>query len=128
MNDALNVKNMLSASCHCGRIQIKVPAPSAFLIDCNCSICRRYGALWACYSLKQVEIIGHPEHSVAYLWGKQSIQTMHCAVCGCVTHWEALSNESDRKMAVNARNFEAGAWIDVPIRHFDGADSWTFLD
>lgn len=119
---------MLIASCHCGRIHIKVSAKPAFLIDCNCSICRRYGALWACYSAKQLEFTGHPEHSVAYLWGKQSIQTMHCAVCGCVTHWEALSNQPDRKMAVNVRNFEPGLFDGTPIRHFDGADSWTFLD
>jgi hypothetical protein len=36
-----------AATCHCGSIRIYVRKISRTLTSCNCSICRRYGALWA---------------------------------------------------------------------------------
>jgi len=40
----------LSGSCHCGAVVVNVARRPRQLTDCNCSICRRYGTLWAYYS------------------------------------------------------------------------------
>ncbi len=45
---------MIEASCHCGTVRFAVETAPGEVNDCNCSICRRYGALWAYYKRAQV--------------------------------------------------------------------------
>ena len=70
---------MLTATCHCGAVRIEVPAAPATTTDCNCSICRRYGTLWAYY----------PD---GYVRGDRTLRFVRCRACGCwcVTHWERI--------------------------------------
>jgi hypothetical protein len=119
---------MLAGSCHCGAIRIAVSALPQSLIDCNCSICRRNGAVWALYDAGAVQVAGHPEQTAAYIWGARTIRTIRCNSCGCVTHWEALKPEQSSKIGVNMRNFEPGALKGIRIRQFDGAETWSYLD
>lgn len=119
---------MISASCHCGAVQIEVPDLPQSLIDCNCSICRRNGALWALYQAGTVRVLGHPEHTSEYIWGAKTIRTVRCRHCGCVTHWEPLQVEPDGQFGVNIRNFEPSVLASARIRRFDGADSWAYID
>jgi hypothetical protein len=119
---------MLVADCHCGRIRIEVAGAPEYLIDCNCSICRRYGALWAFYPLQGARIQGAAEHADGYIWGEKTITTFRCSHCGCVTHWEPLQPRTDSKFAINARLLAPDALREVRVRRFDGADSWTYLD
>ena len=44
----------VSASCHCGSVRLEVDAPPSEVTECNCSLCRRYGVLWAYYPPHQV--------------------------------------------------------------------------
>ena len=119
---------MLNGSCHCGNVRLEVPHRPESLILCNCSICRRYGALWAFYPREDVRLSGHPEHTVGYIWGERTIETFHCRGCGCVTHWESLSPKPGGKISVNIRNFDPHEIGDVRLRRFDGADAWEYLD
>lgn len=119
---------MLTGTCHCGYVHIAIPAPPQWIINCNCSICRRYGALWAQYEASTVRIKGHPEHTVGYIWGKKTLKTFRCRHCGCVTHWEPCEIGEGSKLGVNVRNFEPEQIGNVRIRRFDGADTWTYLD
>lgn len=45
-----------SATCHCGSVRIRVRRAPRTVTRCNCSICRRYGALWAYYGASAVQI------------------------------------------------------------------------
>ena len=119
---------MLCADCHCGRVRIEVVGPPEFLVDCNCAICRRVGALWAFYDLRTARIEGAAEHAAGYIWGPKTINTFHCRHCGCVTHWEPLNPETDSRFAINARLLVPSAIVDVKVRRFEGADSWRYLD
>jgi hypothetical protein len=119
---------MISATCHCGAVRIDVPERPEVVTNCNCSICRRYGALWAYYKVGTVRVVGHPQNTVEYIWGDKTLRTVRCRNCGCVTHWEPLQPEPDGKLGVNARNFEPSELESVRIRRFDGADTWTYLD
>lgn len=119
---------MLQATCHCGAVSIEVPGQPEFLVDCNCSICRRNGALWAFYPSSSVKLHSHPESTTEYVWGPGAIRTMHCKVCGCTTHWEQRDPNPDQTMGVNARNFEPAVVAGVRVRRFDGAATWEYLD
>ena len=45
------------ASCHCGSVRLEVDSPPSEVTECNCSICRRYGVLWAYYPPHQVRML-----------------------------------------------------------------------
>jgi hypothetical protein len=67
---------MIAASCHCGRVSLEIETAPAEVTDCTCSICRRYGVLWAYYSPRQVRISGETE---TYMWGEKSIAAASAA-------------------------------------------------
>jgi len=119
---------MLTASCHCVQVQVSVPGPPEELTDCNCSICRRLGVLWAYYNIEDVTIRGRPEHTSEYVWGNKTMRFVRCKHCGCLTHGEPMTAETDGQMGVNARLFEPGELGTVRIRKFDGAKTWQYLD
>lgn len=61
---------MIESSCHCGAVHLRVEAdPPEAVTDCNCSICRRYGVLWAYYSPRQVRIDPPQGATETYIWG-----------------------------------------------------------
>lgn len=119
---------MLSTTCHCGAVRIEIPQAPQQVTNCNCSICRRLGALWGYYEVDTVRVSGHPEHTAEYIWGDKTLRIVRCRHCGCVTHWEPLAPKPGAKLGVNIRNFDPEQIGDVRIRRFDGADTWRFVD
>ena len=93
---------MLTSSCHCGAVQIEVEAAPETVTECNCSICRRYGVLWAYYSPKQVRIAAGAGATDVYMWNDRSIEFHRCRHCGCVSHWAPV-DQTYHRMGVNAR-------------------------
>jgi hypothetical protein len=110
---------MIEGSCHCGRIKLQIDVAPDQVTDCNCSICRRYGTLWAYYSPKQVRITEAVPTQI-YMWDERSLAFHRCAECGCVTHWSAVEPGHDR-MGVNARLLVPEILAAAHVRHFDGA-------
>jgi hypothetical protein len=121
-------KPPLEGSCHCGAVRVTLPRRPRALTACNCSICRRYGTLWAYYQAAQVRIAHAPGATAWYAWGERGIHFVRCATCGCVTHWEDARHPRSRRMGVNARLFDPEALGEVRIRRLDGARTWKFLD
>lgn len=115
---------MLNATCHCGAVRIEIPDRPAEVTNCNCSLCRRLGTLWAYFDAHTVKIHGHPENTDEYIQGDKTLRTVRCKTCGCTTHWEPLDPLKYRRMGVNIRNFEPEVIGDVRIRLLDGADTW----
>lgn len=112
--------------CHCGQVQWTTTGPPERLVTCNCSICRKLGALWAHMPVDQVTITGE---TLSYIRsdcdGDISFHT--CPTCGATTHWFPMQKDGDL-LAVNARLADPEALKGIPLRRFDGAETWTFLD
>ncbi len=119
---------MMEGSCHCGAIRLELATAPDHVIDCNCSICSRYGALWAVFEPDAATISGQLESLRGYVWGRRTIRTMHCAICGCVTHWESISTQDEPKLGINMRNFKTSSVTGLKVRRFDGAEGWSYLD
>ena len=119
---------MITASCHCGNVQIEVDVKPDSLTECNCSVCRRSGAVWAYYTFDQARVLTAPEHMSAYLWNDRVIEFYHCNHCGCLTHYEDVEKNPENRIAVNARMMAPEEIKDIRIRKFDGAVSWKLLD
>lgn len=118
----------LHGSCHCGLVRLTLPAAPDTATSCNCSLCRRTGGIWAYYELGSVSIQGHPEHTESYVWGDRTLRNFRCRNCGIATHWEPVESTASARHGVNLRNFEPALLESVVIKHFDGADTWKFLD
>lgn len=119
---------MLTATCHCGAVRLELPRRPRQLVSCNCSICRRYGTLWAYYKRRDVKLHARRGAVTSYSWGEKTLKFIRCRTCGCVTHWEPVEPSERSRMGVNARNLEPSRIAAVRVRHLDGASTWKFLD
>lgn len=111
---------MIEASCHCGAVRLEVARAPDTVTDCNCSICRRLGTLWAYYRPQEVAVVAAPDATAPYVWGDRMLAFHHCRVCGCATHWRGLDPQSDR-MGINARLMDPRDLEGARVRKFDGA-------
>jgi hypothetical protein len=116
---------LIESSCVCGAVRLAITRAPTEVTDCNCSICRCYGALWAYYSLKDVLVPSGLTET--YSRGPKLLEFHRCKICGCVTHWTPADKTRDR-MGVNARLMAPEIVSQVRVRHLDGADTWKFLD
>jgi len=118
---------MYKGQCHCGNVQFTVTSTPAQLVDCNCSLCHRLGALWAHVSIDSVTIIRPNDATTSYEQGDKTLSVQTCKHCGCTTHYETLQDDGE-VMAVNFRMCDPEVLSEFRIRKFDGADSWKFFD
>ncbi len=117
---------MIEGSCHCGAVHWRFTAEIDGATACNCTVCRRYGALWGYdFEGEGVSVAGETQ---AYVRGR-AIEFHFCRTCGCVAFWRAreLDGEGRRRLAVNLRLAAPEAVARVPIDHFDGLDTFDDL-
>jgi len=117
---------MIEAVCHCGSVRLQIAHPPAEVTECNCSICRRYGVIWAYYSLQDV-ILPSPEVTETYAWDDRSIDFHRCRQCGCVSHWFPVTRD-DGRMGINARLLDPPILAKARLRHLDGAVTECYID
>ena len=118
---------MLEGSCHCGKVTWGMDGVPESATACNCTICRRYGVLWAYdYEGERIETSGE---TTAYIWGDRTVGFHFCPGCGCVAYWRAVEADKDGRLriAVNLRLAEADDVAEVPIDHFEGLVSFQDL-
>ena len=121
---------MLIGTCHCGSVVWTFEDDPGSVTACNCSLCRRYGAIWADdYEGERVAVKG--DTSVYRREGKDnpSLEILFCPNCSCIIAWRALRLEEDgrRRMAVNVRLAPLDTVAHFPIDHFDGLESFEDL-
>lgn len=119
---------MIRASCHCGAVQIEIDSLPESLTQCTCSVCRRYGALWAYRTRKTARVVSGQPSTTRYVWGDKLIEFCFCKRCGCLTHYESTEKSAESRFAVNARMIEPTDVAGLRIRTFDGAETWRYLD
>ena len=115
-------------SCHCGELRWSFIGRPESATACNCTICRRYGALWA-YDVEEgrIHVAGTGGE---YIRGEGAIGFHFCETCGCVGWWRGRKTLGDgrRRIAVNLRLAENPAQVaGVPLVRFDGLDRYEDL-
>ena len=117
---------MIQGSCHCGAVTWQFEGLPEGATACNCTVCSRYGVLWAYgHEGEGIKVAGP---SKAYVRGKAT-EFHFCPHCGCVAFWraKALGDDGRRRIAVNLRLTEPGPIAKLPIDHFDGLDTFDDL-
>lgn len=118
---------MMEGSCHCGAVRWSFEGVPESATACNCTVCRRYGVLWAYdHEGERIRVSGPTK---AYAWGSRHIGFHFCPDCGCVAYWRAFAPGEDgrRRIAVNLRLTEPERVRAIPIDHFEGLRSFEDL-
>jgi hypothetical protein len=111
---------MLEGSCHCGNVTWKYEIPLESVTACNCTVCRRFGALWAYGYLGEGISISGP---TGFYSRGEAIEFHFCKNCSCVTHYTGKRKDENGRMkvAVNTRMVSDPKLIEsLPIDHFEG--------
>lgn len=118
---------MLTGTCHCGALRWEFDGNPDSATACNCTVCRRYGALWI-YGWEGESVTARGPSAV-YSRGTH-IGFHFCPTCGCLAYYLGLKTDDRgrRRMAANLRMIEDPDGVaQIPIRHFDGLDSFQAL-
>ncbi len=121
---------MIRAACHCTAVRLEIEAAPSWVNDCNCTLCRRYGALWAYYEPGEVKLVQGEGTTDTYLWDSKMLAFHRCRACGCVTHFEALV-DTPFICGVNARMMPALDPANVRVQQKNNSHSgffWTRSD
>lgn len=118
---------MIDGSCHCGAVHWRFAGVPESATACNCTVCRRYGVLWAYgYEGEEIAVSGPTQ---AYTRGRGAVGFHFCPTCGGVAYWRATKPGRDgrRRIAVNLRLAEPNQVGSIVIDHFDGLESFEDL-
>jgi hypothetical protein len=114
--------------CHCGDVAWELDTAPESVTACNCTICRRYGALWA-YGHINRDIRTSGDTATYRRADGGAVDYHFCPRCGCVTHYVARKGDEEGRhwTAVNLRLTEPEPIAELPIDHFDGLGSFEDL-
>ena len=73
-------------SCHCGAVQFEVDTPVTPAVRCNCSLCRRKGALMSpFFPANALRITAGEDSLTLYQFNTRVAKHYFCKVCGIYT-------------------------------------------
>ncbi len=91
------IQPLHKASCHCGAVELELSLPNG-IVDprrCDCSICRRKGAIVASVPLSGIRIVKGEDVLTLYQFNTMTAKHYFCSVCGIYTHHQRRSNPQE---------------------------------
>ena len=82
------------AACHCGAVELLLDLPDG-LVDirrCDCSMCRRRGAIVASVPLAGINVVKGAAVLKLYQFNTRTAKHYFCGNCGIYTHHQRRSN------------------------------------
>ncbi len=80
-------------TCHCGSVVLELNLPNGIVNPrrCDCSICRRRGAVIGSVSLADISVLKGLEHLRLYQFNTKVAKHYFCGICGIYTHHQRRS-------------------------------------
>ena len=109
------------ATCHCGAVRLQLTLPNGIEDPrrCDCSMCRRRGAIVASVTLDNLQVVEGEDVLGCYQFNTKTAKHFFCTKCGIYTHHQRRSNPAEYGYNVacleGVNPFDLG---DVPV--FDG--------
>lgn len=110
---------LYQGSCHCGKIAFEVEGDLYAVKECNCSLCRRLGALrW--FVPRNAVRFSTPESNLSsYQFGKKRIHHYFCSTCGCAPLGGGTHNGIEM-LSINVRCMEGVDLSTLKVKQVDG--------
>ena len=92
--DSVQILIKHKASCHCGAVELELSLPNGLvnIRRCDCSLCRRKGAIVASVPLSELKILKGEENLRLYQFNTKTAKHYFCGSCGIYTHHQRRSN------------------------------------
>lgn len=74
-----------NGSCHCGKVTFEFEGTIGAAVECNCSICRRKGAIWQAADGTSFHILYGQKDLTLYQFGTCTAKHFFCKHCGVST-------------------------------------------
>ena len=106
------------ATCHCGAVELELDLPNGIENPrrCDCSICRRKGAVVASVALSGIRIVKGAEQLRLYQFNTCTARHYFCGNCGIYTHHQRRSNPEQYGFNVGClEGINPFAITDVPV-------------
>ncbi|PMJ99513.1 aldehyde-activating protein [Vibrio sp. 10N.261.55.A7] len=85
------------ATCHCGEVELELHLPNGIEKPrrCDCSICRRKGAIVASVKLDGIRILKGQDSLKLYQFNTNTAKHYFCSNCGIYTHHQRRSDPTE---------------------------------
>ncbi|WP_153913220.1 GFA family protein [Shewanella sp. TC10] len=92
--DGVEVMPKHRASCHCGSVVMELSLSKGLqdVRRCDCSMCRRRGAIVASINLDDIQFIQGEHELNVYQFNTKTAKHYFCRHCGIYTHHQRRSN------------------------------------
>lgn len=111
------------ATCHCGAVELELHLPDG-VVDprhCDCSICRRKGAVVASVPLSGLTIVKGHDVLQLYQFNTRTAKHYFCSICGIYTHHQRRSSPDE--YGYNVGCLEGVNPFDLgPVHVYDGVN------
>lgn len=90
----MEIKPVHKATCHCGAVELELTLPNGIeeARRCDCSMCRRRGAIAASVTLDNLKVVKGADKLTLYQFNTHTAKHYFCSVCGIYTHHQRRSN------------------------------------
>lgn len=125
MNDTV-----VNGACLCGGVRWRFRGKIPDATICNCTACRRYGALWAYDYDGEAITVDAPEGLLVPFARGTALSFNFCRRCGNLVSWRGLYSDKHgrTRIAVNLRLAEPDKVAAIPLLRFDGLNTFEDLD
>ena len=117
----------IQGTCLCKTVELGVARLPRQVTQCNCSVCRRYGTLWAYYRRSAVSLDAPRGALEDCSRRARGLKFVRCRSCGCVIAWNGPGKGRDQRMGINTRLLDHALMAAVPVKVLDGDKSWRTL-
>jgi len=108
-------------SCHCGKTKFDVEGELKQVLSCNCSICRRTGALLWGMPADRFHLTTPDSNLKTYEFNRHVIKHRFCTTCGIDPFSEGVDKSGNKMVAVNVRCLEGVDLEKLDVKSFNGA-------
>jgi hypothetical protein len=117
-------------SCHCGRVRFEVDLELDHVRACDCSICRRRGALIHRVEPERLRLLTPLADLTLYQWHTRTAEDYFCPTCG-ILPFRRPSQRTPREIAegvpefsgwgINVRCLDDVELDGIPVRRISGS-------
>ena len=112
---------MKKLKCHCGEVEAEINVPDNLekVLKCNCSICKRKGAVMSMVKNEDFKLIKGKDKLSFYQFHTKVAKHYFCSICGIYTHHRSYTNPKNFEFNLACiDNIDTFKYKDIPI--FDG--------